>query len=113
MYEHPYTVSNKLKEIEISIHQIHLETLLIDGLDIHGIGKKDSLNRENLRIIEAQYLGDKGDVLSVKTLYEQWLSKQIYGSELLGKSEQQLFEQLSQSIKVRPQHKSAKQAVIC
>jgi diguanylate cyclase (GGDEF)-like protein/PAS domain S-box-containing protein len=100
MYEHPYTVSNKLKEIKISIHQIHLESLSIDELDIRDIGKKDSLNRENLRIIGAQYLGDKEDVLSVKSLYEEWLSKRVYGSDAAGKNERLLFEELSQAMTV-------------
>lgn len=100
MYEHPYTVSNKLKEIKISIHQIHLATLSIDELNIRDIGKKDSLNREGLRVIAAQYLGNEEDVVKVNNLYDQWLSKRIYGSDITEGNEQQLFEQLIDAITV-------------
>ncbi len=100
MYEHPYTVSNKLKEIKVTIHQIHLATLSIDEIDIRDIGKKDSLNRESLQIIKARYLGDEDDVLNVIDTYEQWLSKRVYGSNAAVQNEQQLFEQLLQAISV-------------
>lgn len=100
MYEHPYAVSNKLKEIKISMHQIHLSTLSIDELDIRDIGKKDSLNRENLHVIATQYLGDKNNVAKVNDLYEQWLSTRVYGSDIAEQKEQQLFEELSQAIEV-------------
>ncbi|MFW5451495.1 MAG: diguanylate cyclase [Methylophagaceae bacterium] len=97
MYEHPYTVSNKLKEIKISIHQMHLSTLSIDELDIREIGLKDAGNRKNLSIIASQYLGDQQDVTRVHNLYEKWLSKRVYGSDLTVE-EQVLFDQLLKAI---------------
>ncbi len=98
MYEHPYTVSNKLKEIKISVHQIHLSTLAVDELDIRDIGLEDANNRKNLNIIAAQYLGDQQDVTKAHELYDKWLSKKVYDSDSTIENEQVIFEQLLQAI---------------
>ncbi|MBL1320245.1 MAG: sensor domain-containing diguanylate cyclase [Methylophaga sp.] len=100
MYEHPYTVSNKLKEIKILVHQIHLDSVSITAREVAEIGKKDGLSREALHIIGAQYLGDEADVEAVERLYDNWLTDRLYDDDIGDHDEKILFEQLLQAIAV-------------
>jgi len=77
MYEHPYRVSNELKAIKISVHQMHLLLQNENNIDFLLLGKIDASNRESLDIISVQYLGDSNDIETVKTLYEQWASSSL------------------------------------
>jgi len=99
MYEHPYTVSNKLKEIKILVHQINLDSVSITAREVAAIGKKDGLNRKALHIIQARYLGDKADVETVERLYDKWLTDRLY-DDIGDQDEKELFEQLLQAIAV-------------
>lgn len=102
MYEHPYTVSNKLKEMKITVHQIHLDSLSVAerNLNLREIGRKDALNQSLLLIIKERYLGDVGDVNSVVGLYEEWLEERLYDDDVNDIKEIELFNQLLAAISV-------------
>jgi len=92
MYEHPYTVSNELKSIKISVHQMYLASQHVGEIDYLFLGKQDSDNRERLKVISTQYLGDKEDITEVKRLYEQYFSRNLPIKEAFTNSVK--FEQL-------------------
>ena len=77
MYEHPYRVSNELKAIKISVHQMYFETQAANDIDYLFLGQKDSANKESLKVISAQYLGDPKDIEKVASLYEASFSKSL------------------------------------
>ena len=81
MYEHPYKVSNELKSIKITIHQMHL-SMQDDEVDFLLLGKQDGLNRESLKIISDQYLGDEADIEQLTSLYDQWAARNLAHDEV-------------------------------
>jgi len=95
MYEHPYRVSNELKQFRISIHQINLASQNSDDIDFQKVGQQDSTNRITLEDIALSYQGDKADVSLLTQLYEQWLTIRVYSNDSQSTaSEQEIFNQL-------------------
>jgi len=77
IYEHPYRVSNELKEIKISVHKMYLATLNENDIDYLFLGQQDSANKESLKLISDLYLGDVEELNKVKSLYENSFSKSL------------------------------------
>ncbi|OUR72511.1 hypothetical protein A9Q78_06870 [Methylophaga sp. 41_12_T18] len=104
MYEHPYRVSNELKQLRISIHQINLASQDSADIDFQKVGQQDSTNRLSLGEIAKSYQDDIAEVTLLKQLYEQWLTTRVYSadSELIGPAigEQEIFNQLLAEIEV-------------
>ena len=98
MYEHPYRVSNELKNFEISVQQIHLASTVSDNIDFRQIGQQDAANKISLDNITAYYLGDQKDIDIISQLYEQWLSLRVYSRDISlptsAENEEKVFNQL-------------------
>jgi len=74
MYEHPYRVSNELKAIKVSVHQMSLAVQQGGEIDYLFLGQQDTANRDSLKVISDQYLGPLEDIEKVERLYELFFS---------------------------------------
>jgi len=78
--EHPFTVSNAVKDINIGIHAIHRSMKDValaenkNDLDeyVSLVARHDSEIVSLFKIVEEQYLGNKEDVTSARQLFIDW-----------------------------------------
>ena len=80
LYQHPYTVSNSLRDIKIGITAIHrnmkdvalAEDLSAINAAINKVQNEEEKVLDAFNMVEARFLGDKKEVLSAKQLFVDW-----------------------------------------
>jgi PAS domain S-box-containing protein len=80
LYQHPFTVSNTLRDIQLNILNMHhhmLEMRLIQNqvdldLPIKKINQYEQAVYEKITLIKERFLGDKQQVEELKALFMEW-----------------------------------------
>lgn len=96
LYLHPYTVSNKVRDIQINVNTIHSlmrnAELALNEKDLDdyrkAISEYDSLIQLDFQLINERFLGDKSIVDQVYNEYTKWTKFRNETIELIYKSKE-------------------------